>query len=101
MSSSRAAAVSFLHRAFVAPWKSRQRAALYAGTFLGVAGFSVISLAFSWRLAGAGAWDLFVFWAVFFAFGGLGVCPLLYGLYAARGQRTARLGFSACVPPGL
>lgn len=92
---------AFLHRAFVAPWSSPQRAATYAGMFFGVAGFNLLALLFSWQLAAAGLRDLLIFWAVYFFVSGPVLTPLLYGLYAKHGVKKARLVYIGCLLPGF
>lgn len=96
-----ATSLSRLHRAFIAPLRDPRRFGLYAGTFLGMLGYDLLMLFFSYRLAADSAQALITFWGAYFVFSGLLLFPALCWFQAAAPRRRTQVLFIALMIAGM
>lgn len=89
------------HRSFIAPFSDPRRLGLYAGTFLGMLGYDLLTLFFSYRLAADNPRDLVLFWGVYFVFSGLLVFPALCWLQSSVPRRRTQAVFVALMAAGM
>lgn len=90
-----------IKHAFITPFTDPKRVQIYGATSLGVLGFYLALLTFSYHMAGLGLSALTLFWAVFFGLTGFILMPLLCWIYGYYGARKSRVAFLAMLFMGF
>ncbi|MES2205456.1 MAG: hypothetical protein V4525_01515 [Pseudomonadota bacterium] len=82
-----------IRHAFITPFTDPKRAQIYGATSLGLLGFHLSLLTFSYHIAGLGLSSLALFWMVFFGLTGFVLMPGLCWIYGRYGMPKAGLAF--------